>query len=96
MLAVIAQKEGDDIYIIDEIVLYSSNTDELADEIRSRYPVDQCIVYPDPASKQRKTSAGGKTDLTILQNYGFRVRVRNSHPFVRDRINAVNSRLKKF
>ena len=94
MCAVIAQKEGDEMFIIDEIVLYSSNTDEMADEIRSRYPVENCIIYPDPASKQRKTSAGGKTDYSILQNYGFRVRVRNSHPFVRDRINAVNSRLK--
>ena len=93
MSACIAQKEGDKMYVFDEILLYSSNTDEMADEIRSRYPIEKTIIYPDPAATQRKTSAGGKTDLSILQNYGFRVRHRHHHPYVRDRINAVNSRL---
>jgi len=93
MSAVVAQKDNENLYVFDEIVIYSSNTDEMADEIRSRYPIDSCILYPDPASQQRKTSAGGKTDFTILQNYGFRVRSRTHHPYIRDRINAVNSRL---
>ena len=51
-------------------------------------------MYPDPAGRQRKTSAGGKTDISILQNAGFRVQVRNAHTPVRDRVNAVNSKLK--
>ena len=33
------------------------------------------------------------TDLTILQNAGFTVKCPSSHTPVRDRINAVNSRL---
>ena len=52
------------------------------------------IIYPDPSAKQRKTSAGGMTDLAILKNAGFEVRCRNKAPLVRDRINAVNSKLK--
>ena len=52
------------------------------------------FVYPDPACRQRKTSAGGRTDLTILQNAGFNVKCKLKHSPVRDRINAVNSRLK--
>ena len=51
------------------------------------------IIYPDPASRQRKTSAGGRTDLSIVQNAGFSVKAKNSHALVRDRINAVTSRL---
>lgn len=94
MSAVIGQRKGDDIFIFDEIVLYSSNTDEMATEISERYPIQDCILYPDPAASQRRTSAGGKTDISILSSYGFKVRHRNSHPFVRDRINAVNARLK--
>ena len=47
-----------------------------------------------PAARQRKTSAGGKTDLSILENAGFTVKVRPAHTPIRDRINAVNSRLK--
>jgi len=94
MSAAIFQLQNNIINFIDEIVIYSSNTDELVKEIKTRYPERQIIVYPDPASKQRKTSAGGRTDLNILQNAGFTVRVKNAHPQIRDRINAVNSRLK--
>lgn len=94
MSAVVATKDGDTLHIFDEIVIYGSNTDEICDEIHTRYPDKRFIVYPDPASRQRKTSAGGRTDLSILQNAGFAVKVRNSHTSIRDRINAVNSRLK--
>ena len=94
MSAAIFQLKNNVINFIDEIVIYSSNTEELVKEIKTRYPNRQVIVYPDPACRQRKTSAGGKTDLTILQNAGLTVRVKNQHPQVRDRINAVNSRLK--
>ena len=93
MSAAVCVREGDIIHVVDEIVIYGSNTDEMADEIRQRYGDRRITIYPDPASKQRKTSAGGRTDLSILQNAGFAVKVRNSHPAIRDRINSVNSRL---
>lgn len=93
MSAVICLRHGQDLLAIDEIVMYGSNTDEMVAEIQSRYSDRHCIIYPDPASRQRKTSAGGRTDLSILQNAGFSVKVKKQHPLVRDRINAVNSRL---
>jgi hypothetical protein len=93
MSAVIAVRQGDNLYVIDEIRMFSSNTQEAVDEIKSRYPKSKVWVYPDPAARQRKTSAGGATDITILQNAGFVVKSPNSHTPVRDRINAVNSRL---
>jgi len=95
MSCCVAQIEKDKIYIVDEIVIYSSNTDEMVEEIRNRYGSKiKIFVYPDPACRQRKTSAGGRTDLTILQNAGFNVKCKLKHSPVRDRINAVNSRLK--
>ena len=94
MSAAVFQVENNVINFIDEITIYSSNTEELVKEIEARYPERKIIVYPDPACRQRKTSAGGRTDLTILQNAGLTVRVKNAHPQIRDRINAVNSRLK--
>lgn len=94
MSAVVAIRNGDSLHVIDEIVIYSSNTDEIVDEIKVRYPNKKIVVYPDPACRQRKTSAGGRTDLSILQNAGFNVKVRERHTSVRDRINAVNARLK--
>ncbi len=95
MSACVAQIERDKIHFIDEIVIYSSNTDEMVQEIRDRYGTKTRIfVYPDPACRQRKTSAGGRTDLTILQNAGFSVKCKLKHSPIRDRVNAVNSRLK--
>lgn len=93
MSAVICLRHGQDLLAIDEIVMYGSNTDEMVSEIKDRYPDRHIIIYPDPASRQRKTSAGGRTDLSILQNAGFSVKAKKQHPLVRDRINAVNSRL---
>jgi len=93
MSAVMCIRKGEKLYAFDEIVMYGSNTDEMVAEIKDRYPNREIIVYPDPASRQRKTSAGGRTDLSILQNGGFMVKAKNSHALVRDRINAMNSRL---
>jgi len=94
MSAVFMVRQGNALHAFDEIVMYGSNTDEMADEIRKRYGVKNVTIYPDPACRQRKTSAGGRTDLSILQNAGFEVKVRSSHSAIRDRINAVNARLK--
>lgn len=92
--AVVMYKTSDDTYhIIDEIRIFSSNTNELVDEIKQRYPRSKVWAYPDPAGRQRKTSANGMTDIIILQNAGFVVKAPNSHPPVRDRINSVNSAL---
>jgi|TARA_R100001460_G_scaffold3675_1_gene10923 hypothetical protein len=95
MSASVAQVDKDIIHFVDEIVIYSSNTDEMVSEIKDRYgSKGKIIVYPDPACRQRKTSAGGRTDLSILQNAGFSVKCKLKHSPVRDRINAVNSSLK--
>jgi hypothetical protein len=94
MSAVVMVRRGQVLHVIDEIVMFGSNTDEMAAEIKERYNVKNVTIYPDPACRQRKTSAGGRTDLSILQNAGFNVRVKNAHSAVRDRINAVNSRLR--
>lgn len=93
MSAVLMTRRGGTLHVFDEIVMFGSNTDEMVAEIRTRYGNGTIVIYPDPASRQRKTSAGGRTDLSILQNAGFDVKVRSSHAAVRDRINSVNSRL---
>jgi hypothetical protein len=94
MSAVVAVRQDNALRIIDEVIIYGSNTDEMVDELKVRYPNKKLVIYPDPACRQRKTSAGGRTDLSILQNAGFAVKVRERHTSVRDRINSVNARLK--
>lgn len=94
MSAVVCIQKDGALQAIDEIVIYGSNTDEMVDEIKMRYRDRKIVVYPDPASRQRKTSAGGRTDLSILQNAGFIVKAKPTHSAIRDRINSVNAKLK--
>jgi hypothetical protein len=82
-------KTGVDIF--DEIYIDNSNTKELAEELRTRYPRNPITCFPDPAGVQRKTSAGGDTDIKILENAGFVCRYHRQHPLVKDRINSANS-----
>ncbi len=93
MCAVVSYISNGVVYIMDEIQIWSSNTDELCQEIHRRYPGKKIFVYPDPASRQRKTSAGGRTDLSILQNNGFVCKVPPRHMAIRDRVNSVNAKL---
>ena len=93
MCATVGQIKNNNVYIFDEIQIWSSNTNEMVEEIKRRYK-QKTIIYPDPSARQRKTSAGGFTDIAILKNAGFEVRSRSAHPLVRDRINAVNTKLK--
>jgi hypothetical protein len=85
--------EGNVCHAFDEIMITSSNTTEMVEEIRNRFPMQNIVVYPDPAGAARKTSAGGVTDHRILQNAGFTLKAPRAHNPVRDGINAVNSKL---
>jgi hypothetical protein len=100
--ACIMTRIGDTLFVIDEIHMHNSNTQEMADEIKRRYPkmkvgeiegTQRIEVFPDPAGSARKTSAGGATDHNILSNAGFIVKAPRAHTPVKDRINALNSRL---
>ena len=91
MSCTVMRRTKDGLHCVDEIVLYSSNTNELIDEIRNRYPKNPIQIFPDPAGVQRKTSANGNTDIKLLENAGFQVRYHRQHPLVKDRINAANS-----
>lgn len=94
MSSVIAQVTRQGIHIFDEINLLGSNTEEVVEELKARYPHSKVVMYPDPASRQRKTSAGGKTDFSILANAGFEMKARRNHTPIRDRVNSVNALLK--
>jgi len=52
--AVIMVRVKNKLYVIDEISMHNSNTQELADELRSRYPKSQITVYPDPSGQPEK------------------------------------------
>lgn len=91
--AVVMAKHGDGLWAIDELLLWNSNTHEMAQELKNRYPRSRIVVYPDPAGRALKTSAMGRSDHNILENEGLIVKTRRHSIPVRDRINAVNSLL---
>jgi len=93
--AAVIQASGDVVMVVDEIVLASSNTYELCNEVRARYGEIQVVAYPDPTGRARKTAGTSEapSDFAILMSHGFEVRARPSSPAVKDRVNAVNRRL---
>ena len=94
MSAVVAVANGDECHVIDSIEVMCSNTEELCQEIKSRYPNYKYLAFPDPAGKARKTSAAvGITDFVILEQNGFTVYAPNRAPLIVDRVNAVNAML---
>jgi hypothetical protein len=91
MSAVIGIKLGEKLLIIDEIVS-AHDTDALAQEIHRRYPSNKIYVYPDASGGNRSTNAA-KTDIQILESYGFINLSAKSNPAIRDRVSAVQGLL---
>jgi hypothetical protein len=94
LVASIAVQQGNTLTAIDEIQIFGSNTDEMCDEIVSRYPNSKIFVYPDPSGSRQQTSSGGRSDHSILANRGFVVKAPRKHDPVKDRINAINARFR--
>jgi hypothetical protein len=97
MSSVIMQPQPNgEVWVVDEIVLFGSNTEETTEELARRYHrhLAQTVVYPDPAGQNRGHSRG-ESDLDILREAGFRrLKYRRKHPKVADRVNAVNRMFK--
>lgn len=97
MSSVIMQPQDDGaVWVVDEINLPASNTDEVCNEIERRYwrYLSNIIIFPDPAGNQRQ-HARGETDLDIFRERGFkRLLHRRKHPPIADRVNSVNRMFK--
>ena len=90
MSAVIFANGNGWLHAIDEIRLSNSNSFELSDALRKKYP--GINVYPDATGSARKSSST-KSDHQIFKDAGFRVIARQANPRVMDRINSVNKLL---
>ncbi len=94
MSAVVGIRAVDELLVLAALEIPVSNTEEMAAELKMRYPERHIIVVPDPAGRQRRSSAPiGQTDITILERAGFEVRAPSGPPPVVDRINNVNQML---
>lgn len=94
MSAVVGVRVADECHVLDALEVPSSNTEEVAAELRTRYAGRRIIVCPDPSGKARKSSAPvGQTDFTILERAGFEVRAPEAAPPVVDRVNNAQAML---
>ncbi len=96
MSATISQPQPNgEVHVIDEIILYSSNTEEAAEEIERKYwrYKQNITLFPDPAGNHRQ-HARGESDLDIFREKGFhRIDFPRKHPAIADRVNSVNKML---
>ena len=47
-------------------------------------------VYPDSSGKNRKSVGASETDISLMENAGFKMFFKSKNPAVKDRINAMN------
>lgn len=100
MSSIVAQKRGEDILVLDEVVLRKANTLQACEEFHARYPNHQAgiVIYGDATGQRLQTA--GTTDYRMIREYfrqtayrSLKFRVPASNPSVRERIGLVNAKL---
>lgn len=91
MSAVIGVRLDNTLHLIDEIS-GAHDTDALAQELRQRFPYSVVYVYPDASGSARSTNAS-RTDIQILESYGFSNQSPKANPPIRDRVASVQALL---
>ena len=111
MCSLLVQKQGEDLMVLDELVLPDSNSWKVCEEFIERIrklPDDtprpmNLYLYGDSTGQGRSTTSS-RTDWQIVREFcgryadAFRtaLRVPSVNPPVRDRVNTVNARLQNY
>ncbi len=66
------------------------DTPAMADLLAGKYSGRRIVVYPDASGANGSTKNASESDLSILRQRGFEVKVNSINPRVRDRILSVN------
>jgi len=89
--AVIGVRLGEKLLLIDEIS-GAHDTDAMAQEIQRRADGRPVYIYPDASGGNRSTNAS-RTDIQILESYGFSNQSPKANPPIRDRVASVQALL---
>lgn len=101
MSSVVAQMSGEDVLVLDEIVLSRATTRQACEEFASRFQRHGAglVVYADATGGRMQSS--GTSDLLTLREFfrdgafgNWSTRIPKSNPAVRERIQLVNGKLK--
>lgn len=77
-------------YAVDELVgLF--DTPELIDTILDKYRNRRVYCYPDAAGGARKSVNANESDIKLLKQAGFTVKVDSKNPSIMDRVNTMNA-----
>lgn len=71
------------------------DTPEMVRVLKERYPEHHLHVYPDSSGDSRKSVNASVSDIAVLRQAGFSIRVRSTNPFVKDRVLAMNTAFEK-
>lgn len=100
MSSVIAQKSGEEIRVLDEIVLSRATTLQACEEFYLRFPNHQApvVVYGDVSGNKMQTT--GKSDYAIITEFllrngymNYRMQVPSVNPKVSERVALMNAQL---
>ena len=89
--AVIGVRLGENLLLVDEIS-GAHDTDGMAQEIQRRAKGRPVYIYPDASGGNRSTNAS-RTDIQILESYGFSNQSPKANPPIRDRVASVQALL---
>lgn len=85
---------GEQWHAVQELVdMY--DTPEMITILQQKFAGHKIVIYPDASGKARKTVNASTSDIALLEQAGFEVRVNNSNPAVKDRVLAMNGGLSK-
>ena len=103
MCSIVAQMDGEDLRVLDEIVLSRASTQDACTEFYRRFgnPRAGLTIYADASGNHQRTT--GNSDIQIIQEFlrrnGYErpwMKVPRANPSVRDRVSLVNTKLQNF
>jgi phage terminase large subunit len=90
MSAVVYVQRGEEWHAVEELKgIY--DTPAMIEIIQEKYKEHNITVYPDASGKNRKSVNASTSDIALLKHAGFRVKAKESNPFVKDRVMAANA-----
>lgn len=92
--AIVYVKRMSQWHAVEELIdMY--DTPDMVRIIKERYHGHAIYIYPDASGKARKTVNASISDIALLEQAGFHVRVNNSNPAVKDRVMSTNAAFDK-
>lgn len=89
---VYVKRNGDQFHAVAELVdMY--DTPEAIRIIKEKWPESHVVIYPDASGNSRKSVNASESDISLLRQAGFEVRVNSRNPAVKDRILSTNKAL---